>query len=95
MEFNLISSIIIDNLKENIIIENKGNYYFIEDDLNKMTDVFKMPYYIKDDWLNHNKQQLNIKIVNKHIQRIDMDSLPLLESKLKSIRRDLIIKGIV
>lgn len=87
-----------------IIIENdKGDYFFIEEESDKLEDISKMPYYIKEDWINYNKKDLNLKIINKHIQdseiKLDKDILKPEDIEeinfLKSIRRDLIIKGII
>lgn len=87
-----------------IIFEDSGDYFYIKDDVDKIDDVSRMPQYIKEDWLNYNKKLLNISVINKQIKSLeiilekrrpydpkDEDTL----AELKSIRRDLIIKGII
>ena len=65
---------------------------------NKISDVSKMPYYIKEDWIRHNTKRLNILTINEHIKEISTNSInddEKLIEELKIIRRDLIIKGII
>ena len=87
-----------------IIYEDSGDYFYIKDDINKIDDVSKMPTYIKEDWLNYNKKPLDISIINRQIKNLEIiiekrrPYDPKDEDKLitlKSIRRDLIIKGII
>jgi hypothetical protein len=87
-----------------IIISNDEDYYIIEDDIEKIMDVSSMPHYIKEDWINYNKKELSQKVVDKHIKiyidKSDMQYPPDKEieeiiSKLKSIKRHLIIKNII
>jgi len=103
--FKIISNYSIYNndlkLITNMIIEDDiGDYYFINDENDKIIDVCRMPYYIQEDWFKYNKKRLNIKIINKHIKAnessdiVNSDIIKLLEF-LKMIRRDFIIKGII
>jgi hypothetical protein len=50
-----------------IIIGNDDDYYFIEDDIEKVMDVSSMPNYIKEDWINYNKKDINQKVLDNHI----------------------------
>lgn len=50
-----------------IIIGNDEDYYVIEDDIEKVMDVSSMPHYIKEDWINYNKKDINQKVLDKHI----------------------------
>lgn len=87
-----------------IIIGNDEDYYIIEDDIEKFMDVSSMPHYIKEDWINYNKKELNQKVLDKHIavytDKSEMQYPPDKEieeiiSKLKSIKRHLLIKKII
>lgn len=94
-----------------IVIENGGDYYFIKDDVEKIKDVSLMPIYIKEDWINYNKKELNIITLNLHIKEFEqrlknsIESSPIKDDRereieetlntLKLLRRDLIIKGII
>lgn len=98
----------------NLIIESDNNYFFIEDELDKVIDVTQMPSYIQLDWFKYNKKDLTLSVVNKHIKYLK-DSIEDLYTKnmsvqknieteqqiqeviekVFSIRRDLIIKGIL
>lgn len=83
-----------------IIIENGGDYFFLKDEYEKIIDVSKMPDYIKKDWINYNKKNLNLSILNKEIKKFEDDYLKddRFEETiklLKSIRRDQIINGII
>ena len=94
-----------------IIIFKDDEYYFIQDDIEKVRDVSIMPQYIKEDWINYNRKELNMFVINKHIKEyesklkksvefnsVKTDKERELEEKLnllKSLRRDLIIKGII
>lgn len=94
-----------------IIIFKDDEYYFIQDDIEKVRDVSIMPQYIKEDWIKYNRKELNMFVINKHIKEyesrlkksIEFNSVKTnkereLEEKLqllKSLRRDLIIKGII
>lgn len=94
-----------------IIIFKDDEYYFIQDDIEKVRDVSIMPQYIKEDWIKYNRKELNMFVINKHIKEyesklkesVEFNSAKTekereLEEKLnllKSLRRDLIIKGII
>jgi len=94
-----------------IIIFKDDEYYFIQDDIEKVRDVSIMPQYIKEDWIKYNRKELNMFVINKHIKEyesklkesVEFNSVKTekereLEEKLnllKSLRRDLIIKGII
>ena len=87
-----------------IIIGNDEYYFIIEDDIEKIMDVSSMPHYIKEDWINYNKKELNQKIIDKHISvytdKSEMQYPPDREieeviSTLKSIKRHLLIKKII
>lgn len=93
--YNLVSGI------SNIIIELESVFFYIEDYKEKMIDISKMPIYIRLDWLNYNRKELDLKTINKHIEyhkttsRWDgndfiQDDIKI--SQLISIRRDIIIK---
>jgi hypothetical protein len=87
-----------------IIISNDDDYYVVEEDIEKIMDVSSMPLYIKEDWINYNKKELNQKVLDKHIKvytdKSDMQYPPDEEiekviSTLKSIKRHLVIKKII
>lgn len=113
-EINLDPWVVISRISEyehhtlinklTIIVEVNGHYFYLKDDEEKLIDVSNMPNYIKEDWLNYNKKELGISIINKQIKNLEM----ILENKrpydpkddeslsqLISIRRHLIIKGII
>lgn len=80
-----------------ILIEKDGQYFFLVDDVEKIFDVSQMPNYIKEDWINYNKKPLSLKIINEQIKKLTND-FELFEeelSLLKSLRREMIIKGII
>jgi hypothetical protein len=87
-----------------IITEVNDNYFYLKDDIENIKDVSNMPRYIKEDWLNYNKKEISIPIINTQIKNLekilenrrpydpkDDESL----TQLISIRRDLIINGII
>lgn len=85
--------------------DTKDDYYYFYDDIDKLGDISRMPLYIKEDWLNYNKKELNISVLNVCIKECKdlLDNPPTIEDEhvyqqqfnlLNSIRRDLIIKGI-
>jgi len=90
-----------------IVISNNGEFFYIKDDIEKIFDVSCMPNYIKEDWVNYNKKDLTINIVDEHIRKyVDLrDSEVYLEvtnqtyddviSELQSIKRNLIISKII
>jgi len=73
----------------------------------KIFDISQMPNYIKMDWLNYNKKPLSLKLLNKQVKNLltllshqsdDVKKINQLEEEIyliKSLRRDLIIKGAI
>ena len=88
------------NRMTSVIFQNESGYFHIEDELEKVYDVCQMPDYIKLDWINYNKKSISIPVINKHIAyytktyKDNYDNEELLIA-LKSIRRELIINGII
>ena len=94
-----------------IIINTNDDYFYVHDDIEKIRDVSLMPPYIKEDWINYNKKDLDMITLNFHIKeyedklRKSIDNNPVKSDKekeleetiqvLKSLRRELIIKGII
>jgi hypothetical protein len=90
-----------------VIFDCDGHIFFIIDEVQKLEDVSQMPDYIKSDWIKYNKKSISISEINKHIHfyntEIEKNTWGIdgenemgeyLEN-LISIRRDLIIKGII
>ncbi len=87
-----------------IIIEDSDEYYFIQDDVEKVKDVSQMPNYIKEDWIKYNRKPLTKEVLDLHIQHYkeisdsqyppDKETDEIL-SLLKSIKRHQIIGKIV
>jgi archaellum biogenesis protein FlaJ (TadC family) len=83
-----------------IIISNEVNYFYLYDESEKINDVIKMPSYISSDWINYNKKELNIKILDELIKKFSsihfgLDNSKLMVSELKSIKRDFIINKLI
>jgi hypothetical protein len=80
-----------------ILIEKDGEYHFIVEEQEKVFDISQMPNYIKEDWINYNKKSLSLSIMNKQIKKLTNDGDQFEEeiTLLKSLRRDLIINGIL
>lgn len=87
-----------------IISEFNGDYWIIQDDIEKILDVCAMPVYIKDDWFKYNRKELTDKILVEHIkeyeEKVNWQWPPREEvkealDKLKAIKRDQIIKKII
>jgi hypothetical protein len=94
-----------------IIFEYEGQIVFIRDSVQKMEDVSQMPKYIKEDWIKNSKKNIGISELNKHVEfynkQLDSASSsigfsPELKyeieeylTKILSIRRDLILKGLI
>ena len=87
-----------------VIVERDDVLWYIEDEIEKLYDVSAMPVYIKEDWVNYNKKELTMEVVDAHIK----DYVRLMESQwpspdswentlatLKSIKRNLIIGKII
>ena len=62
-----------------------------------MFDVSQMPIYIKEDWIKYNKKSVSLSLLNEQIKKLtnDFDQFEEELNLLKSLRRDLIIKGII
>lgn len=80
-----------------ILIEKDGKYFFLIDEVEKIFDVSQMPNYIKEDWINYNKKPLSLSLINEQIKKIsnDFDQFEEELSLLKSLRRNMIINGII
>ena len=93
----------------NVILIYNDEYYYLEDDSEKIIDVSLMPHYIKDDWINYNKKELNLSIIDRHINQsykdlkqyvpnsLNINKIRIEEelSDLKSIRRDYLLKIVI
>jgi hypothetical protein len=90
-----LSSIILEGL----VGDNLGGYFFINDDYDKIYDVLNMPIYIKNDWIKYNIKKLDLPTLNNHIKYYELveenDNILKIKSILYSIRRNLIIEGII
>jgi hypothetical protein len=81
-----------------IIMESKGEYFYLQDEKDKIDDVLKMPEYIKEDWIKYNKKDINLKILDYYIKefhKIETDESNKIVGELFTIRRDLLIRKIV
>jgi hypothetical protein len=90
-----------------VIFECDGHNFFINDEVQKLEDVSQMPDYIKLDWIKYNRKSLGISEINKHVEFYNKeivreswsnDAIEEMQEyldKLISIRRDLILKGII
>ena len=94
-----------------IIFEYESQIVFIRDSVQKLEDVSQMPQYIKEDWIKYNKKNIGISELNKHVEfynrQLESASTtigftPELQNeieeyltKILSIRRDLILKGLI
>ncbi len=82
-----------------ILIEKDDNFFYIYDERFKIEDVSRMPHYIKEDWINYNKKEANLKVIDVLIsiynKQTNDDLFEELVSELKSIRRHLQIKKII
>lgn len=95
-DINTVSQFIIKDYRTiygtiNIIFEIDNNYFYIEDDFEKIKDVDKMPVYIKNDWYKYNKKELTLEVINSHIsfsKELEDDDL---FRSLVAIRRHYII----
>lgn len=95
---------------EELIIEDGGLYFYLKEEKDKLNEIINMPSYIKDDWFKYHREELTIKQIDKIVQSIENEhqkeqvkyayNIPYrvdLEEKLqklKSVRRDLVIKKI-
>lgn len=78
-----------------VFIEKDGEYFYLEDEMDKIDDIMRMPSYIKDDWIQYNKKELNLKLIDKHISKLRDVVDDEVIGQLLSIRRDLQIKKIL
>jgi hypothetical protein len=80
-----------------ILIEKDGEYSFIVEEEQKVFDVSQMPIYIKEDWIKYNKKSVSLSLINDQIKNLtnDYDQFEEELSLLKSLRRELIINGII
>ena len=80
----------------NILIEKDGEYHFLVEEEQKIFDISQMPIYIKEDWIKYNKKSLSLSLLNEQIAKYNNDFEFEEElSLLKSLRRELIINGII
>lgn len=80
-----------------ILIEKDGEYSYIVEECQKVFDISQMPIYIKEDWIKYNKKSLSLSLLNEQIKNLTNDFGQFEEdlNLLKSLRRELIINGIV
>ena len=80
-----------------ILIERDGEYSFLVEEEQKIFDISQMPKYIKEDWIKYNKKTLSLSLINEQIKKLtnDFDQFEEDLTLLKSLRRDLIIQGII
>lgn len=80
-----------------ILIEKDSEYFFLIEEVEKIYDISQMPDYIKEDWIKYNKKSLSLSLINEQIKKLTNDFYQFEDelSLLKSLRRDLIIKGII
>jgi len=80
-----------------VLIEKDGEYFFIVEEEQKLFDVSQMPNYIKEDWIKYNKKSVSLSLINEQIKKLtnDYDQFEEEINLLKSLRRELIINGII
>lgn len=79
-----------------ILIERDGEYSFLVEEEQKIFDISQMPNYIKEDWIKYNKKSLSLSLINEQIKKLtNFDQFEEELTLLKSLRRDLIIQGII
>lgn len=83
--------------KFTILIEKDGEYFFLVEEEQKIFDISQMPNYIKEDWIKYNKKSLSLSLLNEQIKKLTNDFGQFEEelNLLKSLRREIIIKGII
>jgi hypothetical protein len=88
----------------NMILKDDNDvYFYVYDTYDKIRSIQSMPQYIQNDWFKYNRKELNITIINRHIgfltKLCDSEVGHVLYTGrlflLKSIRRNLIINGII
>lgn len=81
-----------------MFIEKNGEYFYLYDERDKIDDIQKMPNYIKEDWINYNRKDIDLRLIDeilKHFSGIYQDWAYDVVSELKSIRRDILIKKVI
>jgi hypothetical protein len=80
-----------------ILIEKDGEYFFLVEEEQKVFDISQMPNYIKEDWIKYNKKSLSLSLLNEQINKLtnEFEQFEDELSLLKSLRRELIINGII
>jgi hypothetical protein len=80
-----------------LLIEKGGEYYFLVEWDEKIFDVSKMPNYIKEDWIKYNKKSVSLSLLNQQIKKLTNDYEQFDDELilLKSLRRELIISGVL
>jgi DNA topoisomerase VI subunit A len=87
-----------------IIIEYNNEYFYIQEEMEKILDISQMPQYIKEDWIRYNKKDLTDKIIISHIKEYEElkesqwpseDAWDSALSRLKAIKRSEIIRKIL
>jgi hypothetical protein len=80
-----------------ILIEKDGEYSFLVEEEQKIFDISQMPNYIKEDWIKYNKKSVSLSLLNEQIKKLtnDYDQFEDELNLLKSLRRELIINGII
>ena len=81
-----------------IFISNGDDHYYLYDESDKIEDISKMPAYIKEDWVNYNKKDIDIVTIDHHIKKfseIGLIETNYISSELKRIKRDLTLKKII
>ena|ERR1039457_986040 len=81
-----------------MFIEKDGESFYIFDESNKVSDVSKMPPYIKEDWIKSNRREITLEVLDKEIKELEEIGLNFnndIISRLKAIRREIQIKKII
>ncbi len=81
-----------------IFIEKDNEYFYIHDEIEKMDDISRMPFYITKDWIKYNSKELDSKVIDKQILILKTQNPDLFRdviSELYSIRREIIIRKII
>ena len=50
-----------------IIFGNDSRVFYIKENSEKILDIINMPFYIKDDWFDENKKEIDLAIINQEI----------------------------
>lgn len=72
-------------------VKKDNEYYYLYDEESKFQDITRMPISIKNDWINYNKKNLTLDIINKYINGVSDDML----QALKIAKRDIILGKII